>query len=149
MSLLWAKQVSKHLTYIYFYWSAIALQSCVAFCCTMTWVSYVHTYIPSLVDSLSAHCTCLGHHGALSWALRATPPVPTRDLFYTWGCIYVNPNLHIHPSLPYPTLCPHIHSLGLHLYSCLGIRVILCHFSSFYIFLGSTLSRVHTQISPT
>ena len=46
---------------LFFYWSIIALQ-CVSFCCTMKWISYMYTYIPSLLDFPPN----LGHHRALS-----------------------------------------------------------------------------------
>ena len=33
-----------------FFWSIIALQCCASFFCTMKWISYVYTYIPSLMS---------------------------------------------------------------------------------------------------
>ena len=35
--------------FIYFYWGIYALQYCVTFCCTMKWINYIYTYIPSVL----------------------------------------------------------------------------------------------------
>ena len=37
---------------INFYWSIADLQSCVSFCCTAKWISYMYTYIHSFLDSI-------------------------------------------------------------------------------------------------
>ena len=46
------------------------------------------------------HPTPLGHHRAPSWAPCAIRQSPTSYLLYTWSCIYVNPNLPVHPVCP-------------------------------------------------
>ena len=38
--------------FIHFYWSIIALQYGVSFCCTAKWISYMYIYIPSILDFL-------------------------------------------------------------------------------------------------
>ena len=87
----------------FFNWGVAALPCCVGFCYTTMWISYMYTHILSL---LNFHPTPLGHHRALSWAPCTIQQVPTSYLFYTWWCIYVNPNLLIHPTLSHP----HVHS---------------------------------------
>ena len=116
-----------------FYWSKIALQWWVSFCCTMKWISYMYTYIRYLLDLPPTH---LGRHRAPSCTPCAVQHVPTSYLFYTWLCIYVKPNLPIRPTLPFLALCPFsIRSLCLCLYSYPTNRFICT------IFLDSTYMR--------
>ena len=109
--------------FAFFYWSIIALQYCISFCYRIKWISCKYTYIPFLLSlpSTPHHPTPLGHHRALSWAPCAIRQLPISYLFYTWWCIYVKPDLPIHPALPFPC-CVHMSILNICLCSCPGTR---------------------------
>ena len=49
---------------IYFNWRIIALQCCLGFCHTTTWISHKYTCLPSLLSLPSLYPTPLGHHRA-------------------------------------------------------------------------------------
>ena len=72
-----------------FNWRIIALQCCVGFCHTSTWISHRYTYIPSLLklpsnSHLPPHLTPLGCHRAPDWAPCIIQQIPTGCLFYMW-----------------------------------------------------------------
>ena len=109
------------------YWNVVAVQHCVSFCCTTVWISYMYTYIPSLLSlpptypiHSSHHPTPLGQHRGPSWMPCAIQHLPTSYLFYTWQCICISVTAPICPILSFPP--PHpvspCLSLCLQLYSC-------------------------------
>ena len=77
----------------------VALQCCVAFCHTWTWISHRYTYVPSLMN---LHPTPPGGHRASGWAPCAIQQLPIGSLFYTWSYIYANATLSIYPTLYFP-----------------------------------------------
>ena len=86
----------------------------------MKWISYMYTYIPSLLDlPPTPHPTHLGQHRAQSWAPCALQQVPTSYLFYTGQCTYVNPSVPIHLPPPAPR-CVHTSVL----YVCASIPAL-------------------------
>ena len=100
-----------------------APQFCMSFCCTMKWVSFLKTYIPTplfyvikerraepLVLYVDSHCLSISH--MIVYLCHTQPPNSS------------------HP--PLPALCPQVSSLHLHLYSCPETRFIRT------IFLDST-----------
>ena len=106
MILLYYWEISpKQFLNLFFNWSVIALQCYVSFCCTTTWISYMYTYILSLLNlppALPPPFTSLGYHRTPSWAPGVMQQLPTSHLFYTWQCVYVSATLSVHPVLSFP-----------------------------------------------
>ena len=93
---------------ICFYWRIIALQCCVIFCCTMKWISHVHTCIPyilSLSPTPPPHPSPLDHHRAEMKTSPASQQLPTH--YFTLGSVYLSVLLSQFappsPSHPVPT----------------------------------------------
>ena len=77
----------------FFNWRIIALQYCIVFCHTITWISHRYTNVPSLLNpasisrSIPLYPTPLGGPRALDWAPFVTKQIPICYLFYTWYCM--------------------------------------------------------------
>ena len=99
--------------YIYLHWSIIALQCCVGFCHTTSWISYIYMYIYPL--PLEPPSTPLGHHRAPNWV-----PCATRAILHMVVCIHQCYSL----NSSHPPLCLQVHSLHLCLCSCPVNRLI-------------------------
>ena len=86
---------------LFFNWRIIALQCCVGFCHTSTWISCTYTCVPSL---LNLHPTLhpiplLGWYSTgLSSLCHIANPHWLSIYFYTWLCIYLNGTLSTHPA---------------------------------------------------
>ena len=118
MNLSWtnSENIATSLIYGSFFflnWNKVALQHCDSFCCTK-WISYMRTYIPSLLDfPAHPHPVPLRHQRAPNQAPCVIQQALTSSLFYTWKSTYIDTSF---PVLPPP--CPQAHSLHLHLGHC-------------------------------
>ena len=102
-----------------FYWSIVALECCVSFCYTMKSNGYIYTYIPSplaLAPTPPASCLSMS-----SQSSQLSSVLYSRFIFtvcFTHGSVFVNPNLPIDPTLPFPPP-PGVHMSTL--YACVSI----------------------------
>ena len=106
-----------------FNWKVIALQCCVHFCHTSTWISHRYTYVPShlnlppiwtsLPHSTRSHCSSFSQRTRLG-SLCYT--VTSHYLFQTWLCLSFNPSLSIVPALPVLTAPTNLFSMSASLF---------------------------------
>ena len=119
---------------LFIYWSIIALQCCIS---AVQWTEYVCIYLLPPEPLSQPHIQ--SHPSGSPQSTRLSPLCctagPISDLLHTWSCIYVNPNLPICPTLPFPH-CVHMFVLYLRLYSYSANRFIctIC-FSRFHIYV--------------
>ena len=71
----------------------IALQCYVSFCCTTKWISYLYTYIPSLLNLFLSHPTPSFHQCRSSQRTKlvslVTLQLPTSYFIHINGCVYI------------------------------------------------------------
>ena len=113
----------KKIIFIYlFYWSVIALQHHVSFCCKQRASAMcIHTFSPSWISVPTP-----SHGSRSSQSSRPTPLLYSgfpSSLSCTWKCMYVSATLSFsHPLLP--AQCSQVCSLPLRLHSCPANRYI-------------------------
>ena len=120
-----------HFTVVLFFIGVQLLYTAVSVSAVQQSESAVCIHI-SCIFKFSSH---LGHQRAPSRVPCAVQQVLISYVFYTQQCIYVNPNLPIHPTLPsFPLGIHTFFSLRLCLYFCFANKII------YTIFLDSTLA---------
>ena len=123
-----------HFFFWHLYWSIIALQWYVSFCCITTEsVIYIHISphpLPLVSASHPPYPTPLGGHKAPTWSPCAMRLLLTS--YFTFGSVYMfMPLSDFVPAYPSPSPCPQVHSLHLCLYSCPALRFFKTIFNFF------------------
>ena len=103
------------ITLLFFNWRIIASHYCFHFCCTAKWISYMCTYVSSLLN-LPPHSTPLGHHRVLWWAPCAIYQLPLA-LCFTYGSVYMSVLL---SQFTPPSSCPFCVHMSV-FYVCISI----------------------------
>ena len=110
--------------FLFLNWGIIALQCCVNFCYTTTWISHMYMYIFSLSSSLPltpSHSSKSSQRQ--SWAPSA---ISSFLLFVSYMVVYICQYYSLNlPNPLLPILCPKVHSLCLHFSSCTADRFII------------------------
>ena len=104
-----------------FNWRIIALQYCVGFCHTSTWIHHWYRYVPSIINlpSIPLHSYRLSQSPSLSSWVNSTFPLA---IYFTYGS--VNASVLLSPFVPPSpsSTCPHVHKSVL--YVCVFIAAL-------------------------
>ena len=102
-------RVSYYLFKFIFNWSIIALQYCVGFSHTTTWISHKYTYVPSLLNLIPPLQVVIEHQVELP-VLHSNFPL---TIFFTSGNVYVSILLsQFIPPSPSPTVSTSLFSMS-------------------------------------
>ena len=82
------------------YWSIIASQYCICFCCTTKWIHISPYPLPLESPSHPPYPSPLGHRKAPSWSPCTMLLLPTS--YFTFGSVHTSMLLSLRPSFPLP-----------------------------------------------
>ena len=109
------------------YWSIIASQYCVSFCCTTKRISHMHTHVPISAPSWASFPSSLPHPSRSLQSPELTSPcsaAASHQLIILHSVVYICRCYSHFAQLRPPTPCHQVHSLRLPLYSCPATRFI-------------------------